>query len=116
LLACRTPLQRRLTRSGDVNERAAYRILMRAIEEPMRVIAANAGCDPDAVLARVLDAPPGYGFDAEAGEVVAMAATGLLDAAATLKAAVHVGIGGAAIALTTGVLVHHEKLQQEFSP
>ncbi len=86
------------------------------MEEPTRVIAANAGCDPDAVLARVLDAPPGYGFDAEAGDVVEMAATGLLDAAATLKAAVHVGIGGAAIALTTGALVHHKTLQQEFTP
>ena len=116
LLACRTALQRRLMRSSDVDERAAYRILMRAMEEPTRVIAANAGCDPDAILARVLDAPPGYGFDAEAGEVVEMAATGLLDAAATLKAAVHVGIGGAAIALTTGALVHHETLQQEFTP
>lgn len=116
LLACRSPLQQRLTCSDDVDERAAYRILIRALEEPARVIAANAGCDPDAVLARVLDAPRGYGFDAEAGDVVEMAATGLLDAAATLKAAVHAGIGGAAIALTTGALVHHKTSQQEFTP
>ena len=116
LLACRPALQQRLTRGGDVDERAAYRILVRAMEEPTRVIAANAGSDPDAVLARVLDAPPGYGFDAEAGGVVEMAATGLLDAVATLKAAVHAGVGGAAIALTTGALIHHKKLQQEFAP
>jgi chaperonin GroEL len=116
LLACRPALQQRLTHSGDVDEQAAYRILMRAMEEPMRVIAANAGYDPDAVLARVLDAPSGYGFDAEAGGVVEMATTGLLDAAATLKAAVHAGVGGAAMALTTGALVHHKKLQQEFAP
>ena len=110
LLVCRVTLQQRLTRGGDVEERAAYRILVRAMEEPTRVIAANAGGDPEAVLARVLDAPPGYGFDAEAGGVVEMAATGLLDAAATLKAAVHAGVGGAAMALTTGALVHHKKL------
>ena len=82
------------------------------MEEPTRVIAANAACDPDAVLARVLHAPSGYGFDAEAGEVVAMSATGLLDPAATLKAAVHVGMVRGH-RMTTGVLVHHKTLQQE---
>ena len=116
LLACRPALQRHLEASQTGDERAAYRILLRGLEEPARVIAINAGGDPDAILARVRDAGPACGFDAETGAVVEMARVGILDAASTVAAAVHAGISTAAIALTTGVLVHHKKLEQEFNP
>lgn len=116
LLACRPVLQRRLDASRTGDERAAYRILLRGLEEPARVIAGNAGADPDAMVARVHAAGPQFGFDAEAGAVVEMAQAGILDAANAVAAAVHAGVGTAAIALTTGVLIHHKKLEQEFTP
>lgn len=115
-VACSPALRRRLAESRDQDARAAYRILLRAVEEPMRVIAANAGHDPDATLARVQRAGRGFGFDAEAGQVVDMAKAGVLDAVATLKSAFHAGVGAAAVALTTTALVHHAQLKEEFSP
>ncbi len=116
LLACRPALERRLQDSRDHAERAAYRMLIRGLEEPMRVIVRNAGGDPDATVARVLAAGPGFGFDAERDEVVDMVEQGILDGASTLKAAVHAGISTAAMALTTAVLVHHRKLEGDSKP
>jgi chaperonin GroEL len=107
LLACRPALQQALDHSTDPDERAAYHILVEAIEEPIRTLVSNAGYDPSTVMAEIAQAGMGYGFDVEAGQVVAMAEEGIFDAAATIKTAVQSAVAGAALALTTDVLVHH---------
>jgi chaperonin GroEL len=106
LLACRPALQRRLEESADVDERMAYRILLRAVEAPFRTLVENAGFESSVVLGEVGRAGVGYGFDAVTGQVVDMAGEGILDAAVVQKAAVRSGVGGAALALTTDVIVH----------
>ncbi|UCC64122.1 MAG: hypothetical protein JSV36_03425, partial [Anaerolineae bacterium] len=53
LLACRPALQERLLASADADERAAYHILLGAVEAPLRCLAANAGHDPSVVMARI---------------------------------------------------------------
>jgi chaperonin GroEL len=109
LLACRPSLRQRLAQSVDPDERAAFRILIRALEEPARAIAANAGYDPGEAIAQVTLAGPGYGWDVNTGRAVDAAQAGILDVAAAQKAAVQSAIAGAALALTTDVLVHHAK-------
>ena len=59
LLACRPALRDRLAASTDTNERAAYRILIEAVEEPFRTIVSNAGFDDSDVMAEVRLAGPG---------------------------------------------------------
>ena len=106
LLSCRPALQQRLDESTDLDERMAYRILLRAVEAPFRTLVGNAGFESSVVLGEVDRAGAGYGFDALAGQVVNMAEAGILDAAVVQKAAVHSAISGAALALTTDVIIH----------
>lgn len=106
LLACRPALQQRLEESKDLDERMAYRILLRTVEAPFRTLAENAGFESSVVLGEIDRAGAGYGFDAVTGQVVDMAEAGVLDAAVVQKAAFRSGVGGAALALTTDVIVH----------
>jgi chaperonin GroEL len=109
LLACRPALYERLESSASAEERAAYQILIRAMEAPTRAIANNAGHESSQVVARIGEGGNGHGFDARAGKVVDMAEAGIWDSAAVLKAAVHSAVSAAALALTTDVLIHHKK-------
>ncbi|OQA38897.1 MAG: 60 kDa chaperonin [Chloroflexi bacterium ADurb.Bin325] len=116
LLDCQPALRARLKAATESEERAAYRILIRALEEPARTIVGNAGFDVDEVLAQIRLAGRGHGFDVEAEQVVVMAASGVLDGASALKAAVKLAVLSAGIALTTGVLVHHKKPVEATNP
>lgn len=116
LLACRPALQRRLDQSTDSDERAAYRVLIKAMEAPIRAILTNAGYDASEIMAEVKLAGAGHGFDVRSRQVTDMAQVGIWDAAAVLKAAVHGAVAGAALALTTDVLVHHKEPKQTMQP
>ena len=106
LLACREALRSRIAASADTDERAAFRILLHALAEPLRAIAANAGHDASAALARVERAAPGQGLDARSGELADMAAAGILDVAEVQKIALRSAISGAATMLTVDAVVH----------
>jgi chaperonin GroEL len=116
LLACRPALQEKLDRSKDADEKAAYRILTRAMEEPIRTILTNAGYDPGASMAEVELAGPGHGFDVRSGEVVDALDAGMLDSTGVVTAGVQSAIRGAALALTVDVLIHHKKPLQSKEP
>jgi chaperonin GroEL len=116
LLACRPALQQQLDRSDDTDERAAYRILIRAMEEPIRCILTNAGHDASEVLASIRLAGDGHGFDVRSEKIVDMAEAGIWDAVAVLQAAAYGAVASAALALTTDVLVQHKKPQQSMQP
>lgn len=116
LLLCRSRLRQLLDRSEHPDERAAYRILIKALEEPIRTIVANAGYDAGAVLAEVSQAPREFGFDARCGRVVDLAEAGIFDIAAAQRAAVAGAISGAALALTIDVLVHPKNPELTAAP
>lgn len=117
LLACHPVLQQMLDQSADTDERAAYRILIKAMEEPIRTIVSNAGYDAYEVMAQIkLAGPfdgaqdrPGYGFDVTSGHIVDMMQAGIWDAAIVQKSAVYAAISSAAQALTIDVLVHRQE-------
>ncbi len=116
LLDCRPALRTRLKAAAASEERAAYRILIRALEEPTRTIIANAGGDVDEVMAEIRQAGRGHGFDVETEQVVPMASRGVLDSGSALKAAVKLAVLSAGIALTADVLVHHKKPVEATNP
>ena len=116
LLACRPVLQRMLDQSTDLDERAAYRILIRAVAEPIRTIVANAGYDASEIMAEIKLAGSGYGFDVTSGQVVDMMQTGICDAAIVQKSAVFGAITTAALALTIDVLVHRQEQPEHAQP
>lgn len=114
LLACQDVLQNKLDNASTADERAAYRMLHKAMEAPFRAIVSNAGYEASAVLAQLNG--PGFGFDVRSGQVVNMTEAGIWDAAAVVRAAVRGTISGAALALTTDVLVHHKTRVQAIEP
>ncbi len=115
LLACRPILQQRALQAVDVDQRAAYSILARALGEPARVILENAGLDSHEILAQMRQAGPGYGYDIGRGELVDMVEAGICDSAAVIREAVFSAVHGAALALTTDVLVHRRLLHESIS-
>jgi chaperonin GroEL len=116
LLACRPVLTERYHQSATPDERAAYGMLLRAIEEPLRTLAANAGYEPSAVMAQLNQAPPSYGFDARTGQVVELVTAGVFDIATTQKEAIRSAIAGAALALTIDTLVYSKKPTESMDP
>lgn len=116
LLNCIPILAQMERESDDPEERAAYRILASGLSEPTRTIISNAGYDVGKALGEIYRAGANHGFDALTGQVVNMMEAGILDAAATQKAAVYSAIHGAATALTIDVLVHHHKPPKSITP
>jgi chaperonin GroEL len=106
LLNCREPLRECLQSAADTDERAAYNILLQALEAPFRAILENAGLWPGRALAEIERLGPHYGYDVLARQVVDLREAGLFDAAPVVKGAVRAAVAGAALALTTEAIVH----------
>ncbi len=95
---------------------AARRILKRSLEEPLRVIAQNAGFSPDAVVQQVYATAEGYGFDVRRGEIADMYARGIVDPLGVVEKALCIAISGVGMALTTDVIVHRKKPPESTDP
>jgi chaperonin GroEL len=109
LLACRPALKERLARATDPDERMAYRILIRALEEPTRTIIENAGCDPYEIMAEINRAGPGCGFDVQQERVLSMAEASIWSGASVTRTLVTSAVANAAMALTVEVVVHRDR-------
>jgi chaperonin GroEL len=112
LLACRSMLQARMAESVEPEERAAYHILLQAVEAPTRALLENTGYEPGEILGQLKNVDPGVGFDVVAGEVTDMATAGILDITTVVKTALRAAVSSAAMALTTDVLVHRANAPQ----
>lgn len=89
----------------DPEERVAVAILRRALEEPMRVIAKNAGYEPAVVVDEVKKGTGNYGFNAATGEYVDMVKAGIIDPAKVTRTALENAVSIAGIFLTTEAVV-----------
>ena len=85
--------------SGDVKTGAA--IIRRALEEPVRQIAENAGLEGSVVVAEVKKSPVGVGFNAAPEEYVDMIGAGLVDPAKVTRSALQNAASASAMLLTT---------------
>src|SRR5439155_685698 len=63
----------------DDDERTGARIVLRALEEPLRQIANNAGLEGSVVINDVRKAPAGHGLNAATGEIEDLVAAGVID-------------------------------------
>ena len=92
-------------KTKQADELTGVNILRRALEEPLRQIAANAGYEGAVVVSHVLEQPFGYGFDAMTGEYVDMFKTGIVDPVKVARAALHNAVSIASLLLTTNTLI-----------
>lgn len=88
---------------GDVKTGAA--IVLKALEEPLRQIASNAGMEGSVVVENVKKLPAGEGFDALNGKYLNMVDAGIIDPAKVTRSALQNAASIAALMLTTEVVV-----------
>src|SRR5216110_40703 len=90
----------------DDDEQIGVNIVKRALEEPLRLIASNAGHEGAIVIGKVRDsAKPNYGFNAETEEYIDMIAAGILDPAKVTRSALQNAASIASLMLTTEALI-----------
>ncbi|HZQ34502.1 MAG TPA: chaperonin GroEL [Dehalococcoidia bacterium] len=80
-------------------------ILRRALEEPLRRIAVNAGQDGSVIVQEVRSLPQGQGYDALKGEYGDMLQKGIIDPAKVTRSALENAVSIAGMVLTTNCLV-----------
>jgi chaperonin GroEL len=111
LLRC-IPALDKLKTDGD--EAIGVNIVKRALEEPMRQIAQNAGHEGAVVVGRVREAKDdNFGFDAETGEFGDLVKAGVIDPAKVTRLALQNAASIAALMLTTEALVADIKEEEK---
>jgi chaperonin GroEL len=83
------------------DEKVGFKIVKRALEEPMRQIAENAGVDGSVVADKAKNAKKGVGFDAAKLEWVDMIEAGIIDPAKVTRSALQNATSIASLLLTT---------------
>ena len=84
---------------------AGIKIVMRAVEEPLRQIVANAGADPSVVLNRVAEGTGNFGFNALTNQYGDMVEMGVLDPCKVTRTALQNAASIAGLALTTECMI-----------
>ena len=102
LLRCRHAIES-LKLDGD--EQVGAQIVFRALEEPLRQIAENAGLEGSVVAQKVLTEKGNFGFDAETGEYGDLIAAGIIDPKKVTRTALENAASIAGLLLTTEALV-----------
>jgi chaperonin GroEL len=93
----------KLDLEGD--EATGANIVRKALEEPLKQIAANAGLEGGVVVEKVRTLSPGWGLNASTGEYVDMFKAGIVDAAKVTRSALQNAASIAGLFLTTEALV-----------
>ncbi|MDD5589659.1 MAG: chaperonin GroEL [Candidatus Portnoybacteria bacterium] len=91
--------------SGKNDEATGISILRRALEEPMRQIAKNAGQDGAVVVSEVKKGTGAFGFNAQTGEYEDLIKAGVVDPAKVVRLALQNAVSGSAMLLTTEAVV-----------
>ena len=100
------PAVEKLVGTLEGDEKTGANIVAKALTEPMKQIAANAGIDGSVVLERVKSAGKnGYGFDAYKEEYCDMISSGIVDPTKVTRSALENAASVAAVLLTTESLV-----------
>jgi chaperonin GroEL len=91
---------------GDNSDQdAGIKIVLRALEEPVRQIAANAGDEPSVVMNKVAESQGNVGYNAATGEYGDLVQMGVLDPTKVVRTALQNAASVAGLILTTDAMV-----------
>lgn len=91
--------------SDVADEQVGINIIVRALEEPLRQIATNAGLEGSVIIERVKNSEPGLGYDALRGEYKNMIKAGIVDPTKVTRSALQNASSVSATFLTTEAAV-----------
>src|SRR5665213_3932076 len=92
-------------KGANPDQDAGIKIVMRAVEEPLRMIVQNAGDEPSVVINKVVEGKGNYGFNAATGEYGDMVEMGVLDPTKVTRFALQNAASVASLMLTTDAMV-----------
>ncbi|MCQ2482830.1 MAG: chaperonin GroEL [Clostridia bacterium] len=99
------PVVAKLLNETDGDVKTGVSIILRALEEPVRQIAANAGVDGSVILEKIKNEKNGYGYDALNEKYVDMFEAGIVDPAKVTRSALQNASSVSSTLLTTEALV-----------
>ncbi len=102
------------TLSGD--EKTGVQIVLKALDEPVKQIAKNAGLEGSVIVEKVREAKDAIGFNALTEEYVDMMKTGIVDPTKVTRSALQNAASVAAMVLTTESLVADKPAPEPASP
>ena len=101
---------------GDNHDQdAGIKIVLRAIEEPLRAIAANAGDEPSVIVAKVLEGSGNQGWNAATGEYGDLLAMGVIDPTKVTRTALQNAASVSGLILTTDASVAEAPKEEKAS-
>ncbi|MFH1282585.1 MAG: chaperonin GroEL [bacterium] len=92
-------------KAADRDEQTGISIIQRALEQPIREIAKNAGLEGSVIVEKIRNSAPGMGLNAETGEIVDLVKAGIVDPAKVTRIALQNAASIAGLLLTTEVLI-----------
>ncbi len=103
------PKVENLVKELSDDEKLGARIVLKALEEPVKQIARNAGLEPAVILENVKSNKEGFGFDAANEEYVDMKKVGIVDPTKVTRSALQNAASIASMVLTTESIVTDKK-------
>ncbi|HMC13541.1 MAG TPA: chaperonin GroEL [Gallionellaceae bacterium] len=92
-------------KGGNSEQEAGIKIVLRALQEPLRQIVANAGAEPSVVLNKVQEGKLGYGYNAATEEYGDLVEMGVLDPTKVTRCALQNAASIASLILTTDAMI-----------
>jgi chaperonin GroEL len=92
-------------KGDNPDQEAGIKIVLRALEEPLRQIVANAGDEPSVVMNKVAEGKDNYGYNAASSEYGDLTAMGVLDPTKVVRTALQNASSVAGLILTTDAMV-----------
>ena len=92
-------------KGDNADQEAGIKIVLRALEEPLRQIVANAGDEPSVVMNKVAEGKDNYGYNAATSEYGDLTAMGVLDPTKVVRTALQNASSVAGLILTTDAMV-----------
>jgi chaperonin GroEL len=108
------PALAKIEAEGD--EKIGVDIVRRALEEPLRQLARNAGAEGSIVVEKVKSQKPGWGYNVLTGEFVDMLKAGIVDPAKVTRSALQNAASVGSMVLTTEVLVVDKPEEEKDMP
>ncbi|HEY6785192.1 MAG TPA: chaperonin GroEL [Gemmatimonadales bacterium] len=115
LLVCQKSLDK--LKAGDDDEKIGVDIVRRAIEEPIRMIAQNAGAEASIVVGKVKESKDkNFGYNASTNEYEDLVASGVIDPTKVTRTALQNAASIAGLLLTTECVVAEKKEKEKAPP
>ncbi len=106
----------RAVKGDNHDQQIGVDILVRALEEPIRQIVANAGEEPSVVVNKVIEGQGNFGYNAQTGEYGDMIAMGILDPTKVSRSALQNAASVAGLILTTECMVADAPKKDQGAP